>query len=152
MAYTHQSMNAVNQIAGNLYDKQSIFREKSNTVVTVIGFVLTALISGITYLVESGVSGVPQWLPSLVPFLGMLLTTLGVSKTKNGWTKSNLAQLDNAILEAIDTHQLDKVKPQIPEIYPPNVEKTSSSESHDNSNISEELDLAAKKLAHEDLR
>ena len=96
MAYNKQTLNSVNQIANALYEEQSYFREKSNTVVTIIGFILTALLSGLTYLVEAGTSTVPSWVPTLIPFLGMLLTTLGVSQTKNGWTKSCLLYTSDA--------------------------------------------------------
>ena len=157
MAYNKQTLNSVNQIANNLYEEQSYFREKSNTIVTIIGFVLTALISGLTYLVESDTGSLPSWVPGVIPFLGMILTSLGVSRTKNGWTKSNLKSLDNAILDTIDAHQDDKVAPQIPEIYNPGVQEESSERDSTRvigveRNIAESMDYAAKKIANEELR
>ena len=152
MAYNKQTLNSVNQIANALYEEQSYFREKSNTVVTIIGFILTALLSGLTYLVEAGTSTVPSWVPTLIPFLGMLLTTLGVSQTKNGWTKSNLESLDNAIIDKIDARQDDKVIPQIPEIYDPSFEKDvpetgSTRVIGFERGVAENMDYAAKKLS-----
>lgn len=157
MAYNKQTLNSVNQIANNLYEEQSYFREKSNTIVTIIGFVLTALISGLTYLVESDTGSLPSWVPGVIPFLGMILTSLGVSRTKNGWTKSNLKSLDNAILDTIDAHQDDKVVAQIPEIYNPGVQEESPERDSTRvigveRNIAESMDYAAKKIANEELR
>lgn len=157
MAYNKQTLNSVNQIANNLYEEQSYFREKSNTIVTIIGFILTALISGLTYLVDMGTDSLPFWVPGLIPFLGMILTSLGVSQTKNGWTKSNLKALDNAIVDTIDARQDDKVVPQIPEVYNPGVQEDAPERGSTRvigveRNIAESMDYAAKKIANEELR
>lgn len=105
MANSAYAYGVVSQIVREIKDDQTPTQAKSNTVVTVIGLVLTVLLSSLTYLAESNLDWVPLWIPQIVPFIGFLATAFGVSQTKNGVTKSTVEAVENKIAEKIDALQ-----------------------------------------------
>lgn len=87
---------------------QTVGERKSNTVVTAIGTVLTMLVTGGAYLVESETT-LPSWFPLLMTFIGMAATVMKVSKTPNGVTDSVVEKLQNELVNRIDlTHLHDR--------------------------------------------
>lgn len=106
------------QVAQQAKDNQKKTQTKSNTVVTICGFVVTVLIYILTELMKTGYDWVPEWTPQLVTFLGFAATALGVSKTKNYITDGTIEQLEKAVLEMIDRNHDNRVRPVAPGIMP----------------------------------
>lgn len=106
------------QVAQQAKDNQKTTQTKSNTVVTISGFVITALIYILTELMKTGYDWVPTWVPQLVTFLGFAGTILGVSKTKNYVTDGTIQQLEKTVLEMIDRDHDNRVRPVAPGIMP----------------------------------
>lgn len=106
------------QVAQQAKDNQKKTQTKSNTVVTICGFVVTVLIYILTELMKTGYDWVPEWTPQLVTFLGFAATALGVSKTKNYITDGTIEQLEKAVLEMIDRSHDNRIQPVAPGIMP----------------------------------
>ena len=68
-----------------------------------IGAVATAVATALAYWVEAGLS-LPAWAPYLVMVCGLIGTTFGVSKTRNGMTDSVADVLRTALVDRIDSH------------------------------------------------
>lgn len=103
MAITPAALGVETQISQKVYEDQTFFQKKSNTIVTVAGLIITILISAFTYIIEGGYSWMPAWLPAIMPFLGFAATALKVSNTKNGITPSILQAIQDAADEIIKT-------------------------------------------------
>ena len=101
MATGTAGLTVVDQVVQDLQDNQSKTKKKANTVTTAIGSIATFAAAGLAALVENGTS-LPNWFPFLVVAVGMISTTYGVSKTKNGVTDSLADKLHNDIARRID--------------------------------------------------
>lgn len=101
MATGTAGLTVVDQIVGDLQNQETRTKKKANTVTTAIGSVSTFAAAGLSALVESETS-LPSWFPFLVVFVGMIATTYGVSKTKNGVTDSLADKLHDEIARRID--------------------------------------------------
>lgn len=106
------------QVAQQAKDNQKKTQTKSNTVVTICGFVVTILIYILTELMKTGYDWVPEWTPQLVTFLGFAATALGVSKTKNYVTDGTIEQLEKTVLEMIDRNHDNRIQPVSPGVAP----------------------------------
>lgn len=101
MATGTAGLTVVDQVVQDLQANQSKAKKKANTVTTAVGSIATFVAAGLAGLVESGTS-LPTWFPYLVVVVGMLSTTYGVSKTKNGVTDSLADKLHDEIARRID--------------------------------------------------
>lgn len=101
MATSQKGFTIIDQVVNDLQQDQSKTKKKANTVTTAIGSVATFVSAGLVALVENGTS-LPNWFPFLVVFVGMVATTYGVSKTKNGVTDSLAEKLHDEIARRID--------------------------------------------------
>uniref|UniRef100_A0AAU8GPV4 Holin n=1 Tax=Gordonia phage Petito TaxID=3158876 RepID=A0AAU8GPV4_9CAUD len=115
MATSNAGLTVVDQVVNDLKDNESRTKKKANTVTTAIGSVATFAAAGLSALVENGTS-LPNWFPFLVVFVGMIATTYGVSKTKNGVTDSLADKLHDEIARRIDENHFhdDVVTAEIP--------------------------------------
>ena len=145
MAASHTSYGVVSQVAQRIYDEQSTAKEKSNTITSLVGLAATLIITLITYLIDHDSSWLPAWVPATLPFLGFLATTFGVSKTKNGMTKSVLEEINDAVNSMVD--QLPEGTTRI-EVGSSNGHvHTAAATAEPYSNIAEQLDAQAKQFA-----
>ena len=101
MATDNSGLDLVDQLVDDLKANETRTQKKANTVTTAIGSIATFLAAGLSALVESG-TDLPSWFPFVVVFVGMLATTYGVSKTKNGVTDSLANKLHDEIARKID--------------------------------------------------
>lgn len=99
----------VGQILQELKDEQTPSQTKSNTFVSTVGLVITVVTTIVLYLLDSGFEWVPTWLVNVVPILGFIGTTFGVSKTKNYVTDTTIREAERKINEKIGQMQTDKV-------------------------------------------
>lgn len=98
------SLTLIDDLVAEMQQGESTLVKKSNTVTAAIGSLITILLTGGSYWLESGTE-IPSWLPGAVLILGMLATTYGVSKTKNGITDSVATRLHQELAHRIDlTH------------------------------------------------
>lgn len=78
------------------YEAQPWYREKANTVTTIVGGVITVLAAlGAEYSQY-------DWAVVLTTLVGFLGTIFGVSKTKNGITKTDIERAEYAAARAGD--------------------------------------------------
>lgn len=103
----------VGQILQELKDEQTPSQTKSNTFVSTVGLVITVVTTIVLYLLDSGFDWVPTWLVHVVPILGFIGTTFGVSKTKNYVTDTTIRQAERKINEKIGLMQEDKIPKDI---------------------------------------
>lgn len=103
----------VGQILQELKDEQAPSQTKSNTFVSTVGLVITVVTTIVLYLLDSGFEWVPTWLVNVVPILGFLGTTFGISKTKNYVTDSTIREAERKINEKIGLMQEDKIPKDI---------------------------------------
>lgn len=103
----------VGQILQELKDEQTPSQTKSNTFVSTVGLVITVVTTIVLYLLDSGFEWVPTWLVNVVPILGFIGTTFGVSKTKNYVTDTTIRQAERKINEKIGLMQEDKIPKDI---------------------------------------
>lgn len=101
MITDNSGLDLVDQLVDDLKSNETRAQKKANTVTTAIGSIATFLAAGLTALVESG-TDLPSWFPFIVVFVGMVATTYGVSKTKNGITDSVADKLHTEIARKID--------------------------------------------------
>ncbi|QFP94896.1 holin [Gordonia phage OhMyWard] len=101
MATSNAGLTVVDQVVQQVQDNESKTKKKANTVTTAIGSVATFAAAGLAALAESG-TDLPSWFPFLVVAVGMLGTTYGVSRTKNGMTQSIADKLHAEIAARID--------------------------------------------------
>ena len=101
MANDGSGLTTIDALVTDLQEDESLFERKANTVTTAIGSTATLILTFLTYYLENG-NHVPEWLPMVVVFLGMALTTYGVSQTKNGMTKSVADNLHEELAVKID--------------------------------------------------
>ena len=151
MANSAASYSIATQLAQRIYDDQSIFREKSNTVTATIGFVITLVFTTLSYLVDAGFDWLPVWLPAVVPFVGFIGTIFGVNLTKNGMTSRQISDLEAKANEMVD-QMPGNTTPTIPQPLEPIVAngKHAVKEAFDQgaSSIGVALDELAKSLAN----
>ena len=152
MAHSAASYGVATQLAQRIYDDQSIFRKKSNTVTATIGFVITLVFTTLSYLVDADFDWLPVWLPSVIPFVGFIGTIFGVNLTKNGMTSRQISDLEAKANEMIDQMPGSNTTPTIPQPIEPIIAsgKHSVKEAIDQgkSDISVTLDELAKSLAN----
>ena len=104
MTNNNGSLTLIDDLVTQVQDGESLLTKKSNTVTAGIGGLITLLLTGGSYWLEIDADA-PSWLPKVVLILGMLATTYGVSKTKNGMTDSVAKQLHRELAQRIDmTH------------------------------------------------
>ncbi|QGJ87992.1 holin [Gordonia phage Avazak] len=115
MATGTAGLTVVDQVVQDLQNNESKAKKKANTVTTAIGSVATFIAAGLSALVESETS-LPSWFPFLVVVVGMISTTYGVSKTKNGVTDSLADRLHDEIARRIDENHFhdEEVTTEIP--------------------------------------
>ena len=101
MATDNTGLDLIDQVVDDLKSNQTRTQKKANTVTTAIGSIATFIAAGLSALVESG-TDLPSWFPFVVVFVGMLASTYGVSKTKNGVTDSLATKLHDEIARKID--------------------------------------------------
>lgn len=101
MVTGNAGLTVVDQVVQQVQENESKTKKKANTVTTAVGSVATFAAAGLAELVESG-TDLPSWFPFLVVFVGMLGTTYGVSRTKNGMTQSIADKLHREIAARID--------------------------------------------------
>ena len=106
MAMSNKGFTIIDQVVQELQEGQTTKQKKANTVTTAVGSVATVAVAGITALIDQGTS-LPSWMPFLVVLLGMIGTTYGVSKTKNGVTDSLADQLHAQVAARIDAHHFE---------------------------------------------
>lgn len=147
MAFSPQAYGVVSQVTQQIYHDQKKSAEKSNTVVTAIGAVITALIAAITYLMENGVAWLPEWSPLAVTILGLVGTVFGVSRTKNGLTKSIVERINDALAEMIDAQQRDRGGVGVPEPAAPVTTPDAPIHSTGREVIADALDELATRIA-----
>ena len=151
MAYSNAVYGVFSQILDEIYEGQDKKREKANTWVVGVGTAVSALLGAGTYLLESDVEGLPTWLPIVIMLLGMIGTVFGVSRTKNGITKSTLQQINDEIANMIDAQEGPKTTPHIPEPAPPVTvgegQAGGSTAAKDTGQIADDLDAIAKRIA-----
>lgn len=148
MAFSNQVYGVVSQALDEVYQRQDVKREKANTLVVAAGTVVAALLAALTYVLEANIAGLPSWLPVLVPVLTMAATALGVSKTKNGITKSILEQANSVIADMIDRQQRDGGHPGVPEPVEPVVvpDEAPTAPAAGVDDIAAQLEAIAKRL------
>lgn len=149
---------SVIQVAQQAKDNQKKTQTKSNTVVTICGFVVTVLIYILTELMKTGYDWVPEWTPQLVTFLGFAATVLGVSKTKNYVTDGTIQQLEKTVLEMIDRNHDNRIQPVAPGVmasggssfsFNNDEENQAHPVSQSDDDLANSLDALARKLAEE---
>lgn len=115
MATSNSGLTVIDQVVEDLKNNEPLTKKKANTVTTAIGSIATFTAAGLSALVENGTS-LPSWFPFLVVFVGMIATTYGVSKTKNGVTDSLADKLHDEISRRIDENHFydDAVTAEIP--------------------------------------
>ncbi|WNM72390.1 holin [Gordonia phage Mossy] len=101
MATSNAGLTVVDQVVQSIQENESKTKKKANTVTTALGSVATFVAAGLSALVESN-TDLPTWFPFLVVAVGMLGTTYGVSRTKNGMTESIADKLHREIAARID--------------------------------------------------
>lgn len=121
MAFNTQTFGVIDQILDRVMERQPKRREKANTVTTIIGAVVTSALTLIAFLVEQG-TALPGWTPVVVTILGFLGTVLGVNRTKNGFTRSQVEALHREIEALVDAREGDKTTPHVPQPSAPEVE------------------------------
>lgn len=105
MAVSPQAYGLISQAIADAQAGQGVTQRKANTMTTILGAILTAVIAGGGYFVENA-DMAPAWLPPALLVLGLAATVLGVSKTKNGVTDSVAANINDALNKRIDaTHE-----------------------------------------------
>lgn len=145
MAFSQATFGVIDQVIDRIFEKQPKRAEKSNTLTTAIGGGITAALTFIAYVAEAGTT-LPGWTPVLVSVLGILATILGVSQTRNGLTKSTIAQIKNEVQEMIDAQEGQKVTPQVPDPVAPVVAQPGVTV-QGAENIADDLDAIAKRIA-----
>ena len=100
----------------NLVEKQSWFREHSNFVTTLVGFLVTVAAWAATQPFAS-----EPWVQSLIVLVGFAGTAAGVSVTPNGFSTSQLRKIDEEKAEIIGSTKL-----VVPEFAEPVKEQTAS--------------------------
>lgn len=152
MAFSNAVYGVISQVVDQLYERQDKKREKANTWVVGIGTIIAALLSGATYLLQSGAEGLPEWLAPAVVVLTMIGTLFGVSKTKNGVTQSLRDQINTEIADMIDAQEGQKATPHIPApaapTTGPEVAGEGSTAVQSTDGIADDLDALAKRLAN----
>ncbi|WIC89904.1 holin [Gordonia phage Hydrus] len=119
MVTSNAGLDVVDQVVQSVKENESKTKKKANTVTTALGSVATFVAAGLSALVESN-TDLPTWFPFLVVAFGMLGTTYGVSRTKNGMTESIADKLHREIAARIDeNHFHDDIDPITDQILQP---------------------------------
>lgn len=107
------SLMLIDDLVAEVQANEPAAARKANTVTNAIGTVATLLATaGATWL-ESGTT-LPSWFPVVVLVMGMLGTTYGVSKTKNGMTASVADLLHDALAQRIDLKHIHSPEVELP--------------------------------------
>ncbi|QAU06720.1 holin [Gordonia phage Chikenjars] len=121
MVTSNAGLTVVDQVVQSVQENESKTKKKANTVTTALGSVATFVAAGLSALVESN-TDLPTWFPFLVVAVGMLGTTYGVSKTKNGMTESIADKLHREIAARIDeNHFHDEIDDPVTDQFQPQV-------------------------------
>lgn len=145
MAISRMANDIIFQVGERVITRQPKRKKKANTVVVFIGLILTVLVSGLTWLMESNLDWLPEFTPQIAAWAGMLLTGIKVNFTRNGLTESALEELTNGVNDLVDEQEGDQDHPHIPEPVPP-VTSGGSTPASDRHGIANELDSIAKRL------
>lgn len=148
MAFSNAVYGVISQVGDRIYQDQGKGREKANTVVVGIGTLIAAVLGGIGYLLQAGI-GLPEWVPTAAVWLTLLGTFFGVSKTKNGVTKSVIEEYNRKVADMIDEQQRDAGHPGVPEPTAPTThpETSAPADAGHAGEIADDLDGLAKRLA-----
>lgn len=101
-------LTMISDLVTDTVSEQSVKERKSNTVVAVIGGVITMLISGSAYLVEHE-TNLPSWFPLVATLLGVMGTVLKINKTPNGVTPSVADKLQDKLVQKVDLKHFDEM-------------------------------------------
>lgn len=145
MAISRMANDIIFQVGERVLTRQPKRKKKANTVVVFIGLILTVLVSGLTWLMESNLDWLPDFAPQIAAWAGMLLTGIKVNFTRNGLTESALEELTNGVNDLVDDQEGDQDRPHIPEPVPP-VTSGGPTPASDRHEIANELDGIAKRL------
>lgn len=85
----------------NLISEQSWYKENSNTIAVIGGFVATA----IAYFGSLPIAADPK-VQAVIFVVGFLLTIFGVKKTPNGFSKSQVKKIANAQADYLSSQPL----------------------------------------------
>lgn len=103
MAYDKE--NALLDVTGayinRKFNEQAWYQENSNTVTTVVGFLATVL----AWVAAQPFALDPRWEIGIT-FAGFILTIFGVKKTRNGFSKSQIAKVGRAQSDFVDSQPL----------------------------------------------
>ena len=83
------------------FNEQKWYQENSNTVTTVVGFLATVL----AWVATQPFALDPRWEIGIT-FAGFVLTIFGVKKTRNGFSKSQIAKVGQAQADFVDSQPL----------------------------------------------
>lgn len=102
MATSSESYGLISDVIAEAKADQSVAKRKANTVTSGVGVGITAVLAGVTYVVESGLAGDATWVPLVVALLGGVATVAGVSFTPNGITERTEKHLNDVLNKRID--------------------------------------------------
>lgn len=83
------------------FNEQKWYQENSNTVTTVVGFLATVL----AWVAAQPFALDPRWEVGIT-LAGFVLTIFGVKKTRNGFSKSQIAKVGRAQADFVDSQNL----------------------------------------------
>lgn len=148
MAISRMATDIIFQVGERVLTRQPKTKRKANTVVVFAGLILTVIVSGLTWLMESNLDWLPEAAPQIVAWAGMLLTGIKVNFTPNGVTESTLKELSDEVNNLVDEQEGDQDRPRVPEPVAPSVSpSTGSTAATGAHSIANELDDIAKRLA-----
>lgn len=148
MAISRMATDIIFQVGERVLTRQPKTKRKANTVVVFVGLILTVIVSGLTWLMESNLDWVPEAAPQIAAWAGMLLTGIKVNFTPNGVTESTLKELSDEVNNLVDEQEGDQDRPRVPEPVAPSVSpSTGSTAATGAHSIANELDDIAKRLA-----
>lgn len=113
MATDKGSLTMIDDLVAELKANETLAARKANTVTSAIGGLATILATAGATWIESGTT-LPSWMPVVVLILGMLSTTYGVSKTKNGMTESVATKLHSELTKRIDLNHIHELEVELP--------------------------------------
>lgn len=103
MAYDKE--NALLDVTGayinRKFNEQKWYQENANTITTVVGFLATVL----AWAAAQPFALDPRWEVGIT-FAGFVLTIFGVKKTRNGFSKSQIAKVGQAQADFVDSQNL----------------------------------------------
>lgn len=83
------------------FNEQTWYQENANTITTAVGFLATV----VAWAASQPFALDPRWEIGIT-LAGFLLTIFGVKKTRNGFSKSQIAKISQAQSEYVDSQSL----------------------------------------------